>query len=163
MAFFSAIEPMLKASPVTVLLARDEDGKITASFIPKPEGRGGGEELRQPFSLTATASELDQYCDVGIAQLAGAYASLSEQVSAAKAVMEAAGQAKTDEATKAVHGKKPPRPTVRVATAQSPADDDDGDDAEATDAGVRGGSEVDAPTPSGAPVVSDNPFGGLGL
>jgi len=168
--FFKAITPFLKHGPLTILVSMNGEGKITACFIPKPDNKGAGDELKQPFSLTGSADEIDAHCDAGIAQLSHAYASLAEQVAAAKAVMDAASKARTEAATKAVKAGKPATASrqttsaVRVS-ASSPvesvpeieeADDNDED-------GRQGNAAPNVDADAESPAKGEGLFEGLSL
>ncbi len=98
---FQALQTLLAAlASLTVSMVANTDGTITVTVIPK--GGKDGNALDTPLTLTGTAAELDE----GFADVLTSYTNkrqtLSDQLAATEAILEAAQQEATDKAKKSI-------------------------------------------------------------
>ena len=94
---FKALQTLLAAlASLTVSMVANTDGTITVTVITK--GGKGGNALDTPLTLTGTAAELDEgFADV-LASYTNKRLSLSDQLAATEAILEAAQQEATAKA-----------------------------------------------------------------
>jgi PRTRC genetic system protein E len=121
--FFKSLHTLVKSNKsLTLMMTAEGDDQIVLTFIPTPSGDSKGDSgapLLKPLSLTGTPAELDEGFIDAIGKYSGARLSLQEQVNAEVELLDAAKQASSKRAVKAL-GKA-------NGSKSNPDDDDEGE------------------------------------
>jgi len=124
---FKALQPLLATlASLTVSLVANTDGTITVTVIP----RGGkeGSTLNSPLTLTGTPEELNAGFVGCLDSYIPKHLTLSEQLAATEAILEAAQKEATDKAKKSIA-----KPTKKSSAPVVENSGDSGDEGEGDD------------------------------
>lgn len=100
---FTALQTLLATlAGITVSIVANADRTLTVCVIPKAKKEGGDAALNTPLNLTGTAEELDAEFANILTSYTNKRTSLSEQLAATEAILEASQKEATSKATKAV-------------------------------------------------------------
>ena len=151
---FKTLQNLLATvTSVSLSMALNEDDTITVSVIPK--GKDGVSAKIPQLTLTGTADELDVGFLGHLANYSDKRLSLSEQLAATEAIMDAVQKESASKASKAI---KKGATSKSASSSPEPDDDDDngdGDDEPSTTTPVRVASVVAPKAPAAA---DDNLF-----
>lgn len=94
---FQELMPLLKDRTLLITVARESDTTLRATVVPKRTSEAENAALTTPLTFTGTPEEMDQEFTRALAEYVETYQRLSTTLAQAKAEMEAAAKAATDE------------------------------------------------------------------
>lgn len=149
--FFKTIAGLLVGNTAVTVMVTGTTEEMTVTIIPKPaKVEPGREVLGKPFSITASAEELDaEFCQA-LSNTAVKRQSVAEQFDALDMVLEAAKKAAGEKAVKAVTSAAKPAAKAAASAPKVGAEESGGSDDD-TDG-------VGAAAPEAASVAPDNLF-----
>lgn len=131
--FVQLMQLLAACASLTVSMVANANGTITVTVMPKA-AKAGDENLalNTPLCLTGTAEELDEGFVEALKSFTAARGSLTEQVEATNAILEAAKKEAVTKATNA--GKKPAgkKSSASSAAASEEEDEEEGSQDEAS-------------------------------
>jgi PRTRC genetic system protein E len=95
---FKELAPVLRHRAVLMTITSTEDDQIRVNVIPKKLKDDENKALTTPFTVTATAEELDADLGQTLVDFVGSHLQLKNTLAQAKAEMDAAGKAAQAEA-----------------------------------------------------------------
>lgn len=131
---FKQLSPLLETcTSLTIILAANKDGTISATVLPKSKQTGeDAAALNTPLSVKATADELDTNFAQVLTDYVGSHQSLTEQLENTQSILDAAKAESQKKAATAI-SKASTKPATPKVTKAVPSDDgeegnEDGDE-----------------------------------
>lgn len=154
---FVALQTLLATlASLTVSLVDNKDGTITVTVIPK--GGKDGSTLDTPLALTDTPENLDAEFAAILTSYTNKRQTLSDQLAATEAIIEAAQKEAAEKAKKTVtKSSKKPAAATTANTSETPGDDESGNGDDDDDENSSSVPSSPAPATPAAPVDASAP------